>query len=203
MRRSSQVTPRPQIRLRTLRQLRTTGHRPLPRTTRPRMRRLVADAGWCSNPRLRTCRSASTGAHSNPTDPTFSGSVSRSAITHFASWAPEACCAERVLRRRIPAGARDFELAVKLRYKPARLYLKGPAPSRRDRPHHTSQGTARVAGRIREILQHPDEHAAGRRAGPDPRAGLSDLSRVGRDGFAPERELTEHSFTLETDAETP
>ncbi|NNE17093.1 MAG: serine/threonine protein kinase, partial [Myxococcales bacterium] len=40
----------------------------------------------------------------------------------------EGCCEERAIRRRIPAGARDFELSVKLRYKPARLYLKGPAP---------------------------------------------------------------------------
>ena len=39
----------------------------------------------------------------------------------------EGCCEERVVRRRVSPGTRDFELPVKLRYKPASLYLKVPA----------------------------------------------------------------------------
>ena len=66
----------------------------------------------------------------------------------------EDCCEERVVRRRIPAGARDFELSVKLRYRPARLYLKGPTPADAT-VRITLPGNRRVTGRIREILQIP------------------------------------------------
>ena len=86
----------------------------------------------------------------------------------------EGCCEERVVRKRIPAGARDFELSVKLRYKPARLYLKGPAPA---------DATVRIT-LARQSHGHrtdprdpsdPDEVASILRAGADPRAGLSNL----------------------------
>jgi serine/threonine-protein kinase len=112
----------------------------------------------------------------------------------------EGCCEERVIRRRIPAGARDFELSVKLRYKPARLYLKGPAPAAAT-VRITLPGNRRVAGRIREILRIPmrslQASAQVQISAPGYRAHKSVVQlRAGGDP-------TEHSFTLEREAETP
>jgi serine/threonine-protein kinase len=112
----------------------------------------------------------------------------------------EGCCEERVIRRRIPAGARDFELSVKLRYKPARLYLKGPAPAAAT-VRITLPGNRRVVGRIREILRIPmrslQASAQVQISAPGYRAHKSVVQlRAGGDP-------TEHSFTLEREAETP
>jgi serine/threonine-protein kinase len=112
----------------------------------------------------------------------------------------EGCCEERVIRRRIPAGARDFELSVKLRYKPARLYLKGPAPAAAT-VRITLPGNRRVTGRIREILRIPmrslQASAQVQISAPGYRAHKSVVQlRAGGDP-------TEHSFTLEREAETP
>ena len=112
----------------------------------------------------------------------------------------EDCCSDRVLRRRIPAGSRDFELAVKLRYKPARLYLKGPAPTDAT-VRITLPGNRRIVGRIREILRIPmSSLQAGAQvqiSAPGYRTYKS-VVRLRAGG-----ELMEHSFSLETDAETP
>ena len=110
------------------------------------------------------------------------------------------CCEERVVRRRIPAGARDFELSVKLRYRPARLYLKGPAPADAT-VRITLPGNRRVTGRIREILRIPmsslQASAQVQISAPGYRAHESVVQlRAGGD-------LTEHSFALERQVETP
>jgi serine/threonine-protein kinase len=112
----------------------------------------------------------------------------------------EDCCEDRVIRRRIAAGARDFELSVKLRYKPARLYLKGPTPADAT-VRITLPGNRRVSGRIREILRIPMSalHASTqvRISAPGYRTHESVVQlRAGGD-------LTEHSFKLEREAETP
>ena len=112
----------------------------------------------------------------------------------------EDCCEERVIRKRIPAGTRDYELPVKLRYKPARLYLKGPTPADA-RVKITLPGTRTVTGRIREILRipmsSPQVSAQVLIRAPGYRAHKSVVRlRAGGD-------LTEHSFTLERKSETP
>jgi serine/threonine-protein kinase len=112
----------------------------------------------------------------------------------------EGCCEERVVRRRIPAGARDFELSVRLRYKPARLYLKGPAPADAT-VRITLPGNRTVTGRIREILQIPmstlQSSAQVQIRAPGYRTYRTVVKlRAGAD-------LTEHSFKLERDGETP
>lgn len=112
----------------------------------------------------------------------------------------EGCCEDRVVRRRIPAGARDFELSVRLRYKPARLYLKGPAPADAT-VRITLPGNRTVTGRIREILQIPmstlQSSAQVQIRAPGYRTYRTVVKlRAGAD-------LTEHSFKLERDGETP
>ena len=112
----------------------------------------------------------------------------------------EGCCEERVVRKRIPAGGRDFELSVKLRYKPARLYLKGPAPADAT-VRITLAGNRTQSGRIREILQIPmrslRSSAQVQIRAPGYRTYRTVVKlRAGAD-------LTEHSFKLERDGETP
>jgi len=112
----------------------------------------------------------------------------------------EGCCEERVVRRRVPPGARDFELAVKLRFKPARLYLKGPAPADTT-VRITLPGNRTVSGRIREILRIPmstlQASAQVQIRAPGYRTYKTVVKlRAGAD-------LTEHSFALEREAETP
>ena len=112
----------------------------------------------------------------------------------------EGCCEERVIRRRIPTGARDFELPVKLRYKPARLYLKGSTLADAT-VRITLPGNRRITGRIREILRIPmsslQASAQVEINAPGYRTHKSVVRlRAGGD-------LTEHSFKLEREAETP
>ncbi len=112
----------------------------------------------------------------------------------------EDCCEERVIRKRIPPGARDFELSVKLRYRPARLYLKGPAPADAT-VRITLPGNRTVTGQIREILQIPmrtlQSSAQVQIRAPGYRTYRTVVKlRAGAD-------LTEHSFKLESDGETP
>lgn len=112
----------------------------------------------------------------------------------------EHCCQERVIRRRIPPGARDFELSVKLRYKAARLYLKGPTPADAT-VRIILPGNRKVSGRIREILQIPmrslQASAQVQISAPGYRTYKSVVKlRAGGD-------LAEHSFKLEREAETP
>lgn len=112
----------------------------------------------------------------------------------------EGCCEDSVVRRRIPPGARDYELSVKLRYKPARLYLKGPAP-KDARVQITLPGGRTVNGRIREILRIPMSSPSApaqvviRAPGYRAHEGVVKLRAGG--------ELTEHSFALERERETP
>ena len=112
----------------------------------------------------------------------------------------EDCCEDRVIRRRIAAGARDLELSVKLRYKPARLYLKGPTPADAT-VRIILPGNRRVSGRIREILRIPMSslHASAqvRISAPGFRTHQSVVQLRAGGG------LTEHSFKLEREAETP
>jgi len=112
----------------------------------------------------------------------------------------EGCCDDRVVRKRIPPGTRDFELPVKLRYKAARLYLKGP--THKDATVRiTLPGNRRVTGQIREILRIPmrslQASAQVQISAPGYRSYKSVVRlRAGGD-------LTEHPFTLEREAETP
>ena len=112
----------------------------------------------------------------------------------------EGCCEERVVRKRIPAGARELELSVKLRYKPARLYLKGPAPTDAT-VRITLPGNRTVTGRIREILRIPmsslQASAQVQIRAPGYRTYRTVVTlRAGAD-------LTQHSFNLEREGETP
>ncbi len=112
----------------------------------------------------------------------------------------ENCCEERVIRRRIPAGAREYELVVRLKYEPARLYLKGPAPADAA-VQITLPGNRQVTGRIREILRIPMKSLSAnaqveiRAPGYRTYKGVVQLRAGG--------ELAEHSFTLERERETP
>jgi hypothetical protein len=112
----------------------------------------------------------------------------------------EDCCEERVVRRRIPPGARDFELSVKLRYRPARLYLKGPTPADAT-VRITLPGNRRVTGRIREILQIPMRSLRASAEVQISAPGYRDHKSVVR--LRAGGDLTEHSFALEREVETP
>ena len=112
----------------------------------------------------------------------------------------EGCCEERVVRKRIPAGGRDFELSVKLRYKPARLYLKGPAPADTT-VRITLAGNRTVSGRIREILQIPMRSLQSSAQVQIRAPGYRTYRTVVK--LRAGAELTEHSFKLERDGETP
>lgn len=112
----------------------------------------------------------------------------------------EGCCEERVVRRQISASSRDFELAVKLRYKAARLYLKGPAPPNAS-VQITLSGNRTMSGRIREILRIPMNAL-----------NASAQVKIEAPGYATYKsvvnlraggDLTEHSFALERRGETP
>ncbi len=112
----------------------------------------------------------------------------------------EDCCVERTLRKRIPPGSRDYELVVDLPFKPARLYLKGPAPAGTT-VRITLPGGRTIAGHIREIFQVPmrslraSAQVQVRAPGYGTYKSVVSL-RAGGD-------LTEHSFTLERQEETP
>ena len=112
----------------------------------------------------------------------------------------EDCCEERVVRRRIPPGSRDFELSVKLRYRPARLYLKGPTPADAT-VRITLPGNRRVTGRIREILQIPMRSLRASAEVQISAPGYRDHKSVVR--LRAGGDLTEHSFALEREVETP
>jgi serine/threonine-protein kinase len=110
------------------------------------------------------------------------------------------CCRDRVVRKRIPPGARDYELAVRLRYAPARLYLKGPAPPGAQVQIRLA-GNRTMQGRIREILRIPmrslDATAQVEVRAPGYRTHKSVVTlRAGG-------EVTEHPFTLERKQQTP
>ncbi len=112
----------------------------------------------------------------------------------------EGCCQDRVVRRRIPPGARDFELPVTLQFKPARLYLKGPAPADAQ-VEITLPGNRTLPGRIREILRIPmsslDASVQVKVSAPGYRTHKSVVElRAGA-------ELTQHSFDLVREQETP
>jgi serine/threonine-protein kinase len=110
------------------------------------------------------------------------------------------CCEEKVVRKRVPPGARELELQVKLRYKPARFYLKGPAPPNAT-VRITLPGNRTINGRIREILRIPMS---------SPRASAQ--VKIRAPGYRTHQSVvrlragggvTEHSFKLERDGETP
>ncbi len=112
----------------------------------------------------------------------------------------EDCCEPLVVRKRIPPGTRDFELPVKLRFKPATLYLKGPTPVDAT-VQITLPGGHKVSGRIREILRIPmrslQSSAEVKIRAPGYRTYKSVVQlRAGGD-------LVEHPFTLERERETP
>jgi serine/threonine-protein kinase len=112
----------------------------------------------------------------------------------------EDCCEQRVVRKRIPPGTRDFELPVKLRFKPATLYLKGPTQVDAT-VQITLPGGRKVSGRIREIFRIPmrslQTSAEVKIRTPGYRTYKSVVQlRAGGD-------LVEHAFTLERDGETP
>jgi serine/threonine-protein kinase len=135
-----------------------------------------------------------------PYGPDFQGIRLKVGNHTFRFVGAEDCCHDRVVRKRIPEGARDFELPVKLRYKAARLYLKGPAPADAT-VQITLPGNRKLTGRIREILRIPmrslqasaqvDIRAPGYRA-------YKSVVRLRAGGG-----LTQHSFTLERQGETP
>jgi hypothetical protein len=132
--------------------------------------------------------------------PDFQGIRLKAGNHTFRFVGAEDCCEERVIRRRIPADTRDFELLVKLRYKPATLYLKGPAPANAT-VRIILPGNRTVNGRIREIFRIPmsslQASAQIQIRAPGYRSYKSVVQlRAGGD-------LTEHSFTLETERETP
>ncbi|MDH3201626.1 MAG: serine/threonine protein kinase [Myxococcales bacterium] len=135
-----------------------------------------------------------------PYGPDFQGIRLKAGRHVFRFVGAEDCCEERVIRRQISAGSQDLELAVRLRYKPARLYLKGPAP-RDASVQITLPGNRTVSGRIREILRIPmralNASAQVKIQAPGYLTYKSVVNlRAGGD-------LTEHSFTLERRGKTP
>ena len=112
----------------------------------------------------------------------------------------EGCCEERVVRKRIRSGASDFELSVKLRYRPARLYLKGPAPADAT-VRITLPGNRTVTGRIREILPIPMSSLQSSVQVQIRAPGYRTYNTVVK--LRAGSDLTEHSFKLERDGETP
>ena len=132
--------------------------------------------------------------------PGFHGIRLKTGMHTFRFVGAENCCQERVIRRRIPAGARDYELVVRLKYEPARLYLKGPAPADAA-VQITLPGDQKITGRIREILRVPMKSLSAtaqveiRAPGFRTHKGVVQLRAGG--------ELAEHSFTLERERETP
>ncbi len=140
------------------------------------------------------------GGPSTPYGPDFQRTRLKPGIHKFRFVGAEDCCEDRVVRRKIPPGSRDYELAVRLKYKPARLYLKGPTPPDAN-VQITLPGNRRVSGRIREILRIPMSSlrasAQVEISAPGYRTHKSVVTlRAGG-------ELTEHSFRLERDKETP
>ena len=112
----------------------------------------------------------------------------------------EGCCESRLIRRRIPPGSKDYELAVKLPFKPARLYLKGPAPANA-RVQITLPGNRKVEGQIREILRIPMTSLSASAQVVIRAPGYRRYKSVVK--LRAGGELTEHSFTLERERETP
>ena len=140
------------------------------------------------------------GGPSKPYGPGFQRIRLKVGTHTFRFVGAEGCCEEKVVRRRIPPGARDYELAVKLKYEPARLYLKGPAPPDAS-VRITLPGNRRVSGRIREILRIPMSSlrvsAQVEIRAPGYRTYKSVVKlRAGGD-------VAQHSFTLERENETP
>jgi len=132
--------------------------------------------------------------------PDFQGIRLKAGSHTFRFVGAEDCCEDRVIRRRIPAGTRDFELPVKLRYKPATLYLKGPTP-----PNATVRiilpGNRTVSGQIREILRIPMSSLQASAQVQIRAPGYRSYKRVVQ--LRAGGDLIEHSFTLETERETP
>lgn len=112
----------------------------------------------------------------------------------------EDCCKDRVIRRRIPPGYRDYELVVKLEYEPARLYLKGPAPVDAS-VRITLPGNRKVNGRIREILRIPMRSLRASAQVEIRAPGYQTYKSVVK--LRAGGDLTEHSFSLERERETP
>jgi serine/threonine-protein kinase len=112
----------------------------------------------------------------------------------------EECCESRLIRRRIPPGSKDYELAVKLPFKPARLYLKGPAPANA-RVQITLPGNRKVEGQIREILRIPMTSLSASAQVVIRAPGYRRYKSVVK--LRAGGELAEHSFTLERERETP
>ncbi len=73
-------------------------------TTAPSKRRQTAGVGWSSSRRHRMCRSASMAARSSRTAQIFSGSVSRLAITRFASLVPKGAAKSGSFANGFPPG---------------------------------------------------------------------------------------------------
>ncbi len=140
------------------------------------------------------------GAPARPFGPDFQGIRLKPGKHTFRFVGAENCCKERVVRRVVPPGSRDFELQVALRFKSSRLYLKGPAP-----PNATVQitlpGNRTRPGRIREILRIPMDSVS-----------ASAQVKIEAPGYATHKgvvqlraggELVEYSFSLERLGETP
>ncbi len=140
------------------------------------------------------------GGPSRPYGPDFRRIRLKTGRHTFRFVGAEGCCEERLIRRQISAGSRDFELAVTLRYKAARLYLKGPTPANAS-VQITLPGNRTVSGRIREILRIPMKAL-----------NASAQVKIQAPGYATYKsvvklraggDLTEHSFALERLAKTP
>jgi hypothetical protein len=89
---------------------------------------------------------------------------------------------------------------VKLPFKPARLYLKGPAPANA-RVQITLPGNRKVEGQIREILRIPMTSLSASAQVVIRAPGYRRYKSVVK--LRAGGELTEHSFTLERERETP
>jgi serine/threonine protein kinase len=140
------------------------------------------------------------GAALRPYGPGFQGARLKPGRHTFSVVGGEDCCEPWTKRVTIPPGRGDYDLPINLRYKPAKLYLRGPAP-RNASVEITLPGNRVIKGKIREILTVPMRtltaqaqvsiEAPGYRLHQDKvtlRAGAG---------------VTEHTFTLERLDETP
>ena len=112
----------------------------------------------------------------------------------------EGCCKPWVRTIRVPPGRGDFQLDARLEFKPARLYLRGPAPPEAS-VRITLPGDREVRGKIREILKIPMRTLTVSAQVKIEAPGYEPYSSVVR--LRAGAEVTDHRFALERASENP
>ncbi len=140
------------------------------------------------------------GAALRPYGPGFQGARLKPGRHTFSAVGGEDCCEPWTKRVTIPQGRGDYDLAINLRYKPAKLYLRGPAP-RSASVEITLPGNRVIKGKIREILTVPMRTLTAKAQVSIEAPGYR--SHQGKVSLRAGAGVTEHTFTLERLGETP